>query len=215
MTHGRSSDHHQDQEHDGNACAILDGLDRLTSVNEQVVNDHEGRLRLGSRARGVVGLEREEERLRCVGQRFRNIPGFHDLVRRRAPEGSYFSDGDRVWFVQPPRRFRLDRCQTRRCDFAPGRLSGDGPCGRLAGLPDHLACLLAGPSGGGRHAQPPRQYRRPLRSGPPVWAQPHQGGPYVVLQGACQISPSVAAGCSVPSSAASSCSSASMAASSA
>ena len=132
------------------AYAILDGLDRLTSVNEQGVNDHEGRLRLGSRARRVIGLEREEGRLRCAGQRFRNTPGFHDLVRRRAPEGGYFSDGERasVWFVQPPRRFRLDRCQTRRCDFAPGRLSGAGTCGRLAGLPDRLAGLRGGLSGG-------------------------------------------------------------------
>jgi hypothetical protein len=72
------------------------------------------------------------------------------LVRRRAPEGSYFSDGDRasVWFVQPPRRFRLDRCQTRCSDFAAGRLSGDGPCGRLAGRPGRLAGLPAGLSGG-------------------------------------------------------------------
>ena len=39
MTHGRSSAHHQDQEHDGNTYALLYGLDRLTSVNEQGVND--------------------------------------------------------------------------------------------------------------------------------------------------------------------------------
>ena len=43
-----------------------------------------------------------------------NEEGVNDHVGRlRAPEGSYFSDGDcaSVWFVQPPRRFRLDRCK--------------------------------------------------------------------------------------------------------
>jgi hypothetical protein len=65
-------------------------------------------------------------------------------------KGATSAIGDRasMWFVQPPRRFRQDRCQTRRCDFAPGRLSGDGPCDRLAGRPGRHAGLLAGPSGG-------------------------------------------------------------------
>ena len=52
------------------AYAILDGLDRLTSVNEQGVNDHEGRLRLGSRARRVVRLERRKGVFGVLGQRF-------------------------------------------------------------------------------------------------------------------------------------------------
>jgi hypothetical protein len=119
-------------------------------VNEQGVNDHEGRLTLSSLARRVVGLERRKGVFGVLGQRFSQCSWFYDLVRRGALKGATSAT------VTAPRCGSSNHhgdsvkiaAKRGAATLEPGRLSGDGPCGRLAGLPGRLAGLLAGPSGG-------------------------------------------------------------------